>query len=122
VDDKVLEDIKFHQDVVNKDASSPLYQIREKEMEISGRVLAARGEADKILSDSRKKAAGITEQAEVDAKAAAKARVVELMETSKQEAAEILKATEDEVASLTVSLREHHDDAVSYIVGLVTAS
>ena len=57
VDDKVLEEIKFHQDVVEHDSASPLHRIREKEMEISGRVMKAKKEADEIVAEARRKAA-----------------------------------------------------------------
>ena len=72
MDDKVLEEIRFHQDVVTKDANSPLFQIREKEMEISGRVLAARQQADKVVSDARTKAASIIAGAGSDSERLAK--------------------------------------------------
>ena len=59
MDEKVLEEIKFHQETIATDANSPLHLIREKEIEISGRVLAAKREADEIVADARKKAAEI---------------------------------------------------------------
>ncbi len=40
MDDKVAENIQFHQETVETDQNSPLHLIREKEIEISGRVLA----------------------------------------------------------------------------------
>lgn len=43
--------------------SSPLLLIRQKELEISGHVLAARREADAVLADSRKRAAEIVARA-----------------------------------------------------------
>ena len=56
VDDKVLEELEFHQETVATDANSPLHLIREKEMEISGRVLAAKQEAEEIVARARKQA------------------------------------------------------------------
>ena len=64
MDEKVLEEIRFHQDAVTRDANSPLYQIREKEMEISGRVFAARNQADKMISDARQRALEIVRNAQ----------------------------------------------------------
>ncbi len=53
-----LEHIKFYQDVIKKELpNSPLYLIREKELEISGRVLSTKKKAEQIVADARKKAA-----------------------------------------------------------------
>ena len=60
MDDKVaaeVEEIEFHQrHVANRRAlTSPSH--REKEMEISGRVLAAKRQADEIVAEARRDAA-----------------------------------------------------------------
>lgn len=55
VDDKVLEEIQSHQGATRRDANSPLYQIREKEIEISGRILAAKQQGESIVADARRK-------------------------------------------------------------------
>lgn len=120
MDDKVLEEIRLHQDVVSKDASSPLYQIREKEMEISGRVLEAHGEADKLLADGRRQAAEIMARAETDAEDAARARTTELLARAEEQAAQMRAGIDGQVAELSERLERHHDEAVDRVVGLVT--
>lgn len=122
MDDRVLEEIRFHQDVVNKDASSPLFQIREKEMEISGRVLAAHGQADKLLAEARQQAAELVEQTRADAEAAARARALELAKESEQEAARLREEAIGQAAALREHLGEHHDQAVEFVIRAVTAS
>lgn len=70
MDDKVvenLENLQFHQDTVASDSNSPLHLIREKEIEISGRVLAAKRQADEIVADARKQAATIMASASEEA-------------------------------------------------------
>jgi hypothetical protein len=61
VEDKVLEELQLHQNAAKRDSGSPLFLIREKEMEISGRVLAARQEAERKVSEGRRKAAEVLE-------------------------------------------------------------
>ena len=59
MDEKVVEELEFHQQTVAEPTTnSPLHLIREKEMEISGRVLAAKREADEIVADARKRGCG----------------------------------------------------------------
>ncbi|MBF4509598.1 MAG: hypothetical protein ISP10_03840 [Aeromicrobium sp.] len=121
MDDKVLEEIRFHQDVVTKDANSPLFQIREKEMEISGRVLAARQQADKVVSDARTKAASIIAGAGSDAERLAKERISTI---EAETAATIESIGQDgavEVEALKKTLVERQGDAAEFVVKLVTA-
>jgi vacuolar-type H+-ATPase subunit H len=120
MDEKVLEEIRFHQDVVTKDANSPLYQIREKEMEISGRVLAARNQAEKIVSDARKKAAEQLKKAETGAEQAAKKRVESVMKDADKTAATVVTQSEKDVIELAKTLEARRDAAVEYVVKLVT--
>ena len=44
MDDNVAEEMRLHQETIATDANTPLHLIREKELEISGRVLAAKRE------------------------------------------------------------------------------
>ncbi|MRS12689.1 MAG: hypothetical protein EG823_06420 [Actinobacteria bacterium] len=120
MDEKVLEEIRVHQDAVTRDASSPLYQIREKEMEISGRVFAARNQADKMISDARQRALDIVRSAHADAERLAK-------EHSDKVLADIEGSIEDvktqgvaEVEQLKVELAARHAEAADFVVKLVT--
>ncbi len=49
MDDKSTDELEFHQETVTTDANSPLHLIREKEMEISGRVLKAKNDAEEVV-------------------------------------------------------------------------
>jgi vacuolar-type H+-ATPase subunit H len=121
MDEKVLEEIRFHQDVVSKDANSPLFQIREKEMEIHGRVLAARSQAEKIVSGARTKAAEIAKNAGSDAERLAKEHAERaLAETDASVAAIEAEAVAD-VAALERKLEERQGDAADLVVTMVTA-
>ena len=64
MDDKTVEELQFHQQTVESDQNSPLHLIREKEIEISGRVLRAKREADEIIAEARRQAAEIVGAAE----------------------------------------------------------
>lgn len=119
MDEKVLEEIRFHQDVVNKDASSPLYQIREKEMEISGRVLAAKSQAEKTVADARRKAVDIVKNAEAEADKAAKKHSEKVLADADAEAVRLREGITTEVKELEDRLTAKLGGAVDYIVNIV---
>lgn len=119
MDEKVLEEIRFHQDVVNKDASSPLYQIREKEMEISGRVLAAKSQAEKTVADARRKAVDIVKNAEAEAETAAKKHADKVLADADAEAAKLREGVTTEAKELEDGLSANLGAAVDYIVTIV---
>ena len=120
MDERVLEEIRFHQDVVARDANSPLFQIREKEMEISGRILAARNQADKIVSDARAKAMEIAKNAGSDAERLAKEQAERLRIETESSIAEVKTQGDAEIASLDESLRKRQSEAADFVVKLVT--
>lgn len=121
MDEKVLEEIRFHQDVVNKDANSPLYQIREKEMEISGRVLAAKTQAEKIVTDARKAAVDILRNAEADADKGAKEHAEAAVAKAEAEASELRGKITVDADALEKELEQRHSEAVDAIVSIVTS-
>jgi len=122
VDEKVLEEIRFHQDVVNKDANSPLYQIREKELEITGRVLAAKNQAEKLVNDARKAAQDLLHEAEITADKLAKKHSEDVVARAEQEAAAIRAGIEDEKAALRAELEARIPEAAEWIVKAVTSA
>lgn len=122
MDKKVLEEIRFHQDVANKDASSPLYQIREKEMEISGRVLAAKGQAEKTVSDARRKAAEIVKNAGSKAERAAREYSDKALAEADKEAERLRAGIVDEAKELEAKLSGCRGKAVDYIVKIVVTA
>jgi len=121
MDEKVLEEIRFIQDGASKDASSPLFQIREKEMEISGRLFAARNQADKMISDARQRAAEIIRTAHEDADRLAKEQTDKMLAGLDASIAEVEADGAKEVESLKKELAKRQDDAVDYLVRLVTS-
>jgi vacuolar-type H+-ATPase subunit H len=122
MDEKVLEEIRFHQDVVNKDANSPLYQIREKEMEISGRVLAAKTQAEKIVTDARKAAVETLRSAETDADRAAKEHAERAVTKAEAEASDLRGKITADADALKKELDKRHSEAVDTIVSIVTSA
>lgn len=121
MDEKVLEEIRFHQDVVAKDAGSPLFQIREKEMEISGRVLAARDKSEKIVADARKEATEIVKSAEAEGEKLAKEHTEKVMAEAQVEVVEVGKQAEKDTGALEKELAKRHAAAVDFVVELVTS-
>lgn len=122
MDEKVLEEIRFHQDVVNKDANSPLYQIREKEMEISGRVLAAKTQAEKIVTDARKAAVETLRNAETDADRAAKEHSDQAVAKAEVEASSLRGKITVDADALEKELDKRHSEAVDAIVSIITSA
>lgn len=121
MDEKVLEEIRFHQDSVTKDANSPLFQIREKEMEISGRVFAARNQADKMISDARQRALEIVRTAHADAERLGKEHADKVLASVDGDIAAVKQNGVAEVETLTQELAARQSDAADFVVKLVTA-
>jgi regulator of protease activity HflC (stomatin/prohibitin superfamily) len=85
-----LEHIRMYQDAMKKEApDSPLFLIREKELEISGHVLSAKKKAEQIVADARKKASETLSQAETEGERAA--REVEKWPTTRRRSALIAR-------------------------------
>lgn len=121
MDEKVLEEIRFNQDATSKDASSPLFQIREKEMEISGRVFAARNQADKMISDARQRALEIVRTAQEDAERLAKEHADKVLEGVEDSIKKVETDGATEVEGLKKELATRQGDAADYLVKLVTS-
>lgn len=120
VDDKVLEEIRFHQDVVEHDSGSPLYRIREKEMEISGRMLAAKQQADDIVATARRKAVDLVSKAESEGDKLARDAEAKALADAEKEAAKISAQVEKDAAALEEALAARTTDAAQLIVDAVT--
>lgn len=120
VDDKVLEEIQFHQDVIAKDASSPLYQIREKEIEISGRVLAARQKAEALIADARRKAAETVNSAQSDGDAKAREHEAKSLAEAAEQAKKLRAGIGAEVEAIDSAMAGKQAKAVETVVKAVT--
>lgn len=119
MDEKVLEELQFHQDTIEADAHSPLHLIREKEMEISGRVLAAKREAEEIVSAARKKAIDVVAKAEEQSQVLAREREQQVLEEVDREIVQIKADAEVEATNLERLLAERTDAAADFIVDTV---
>lgn len=122
MDEKVLEEIRFQQEVADKDTESPLYLIRQKELEISGRVLAARSQAEKIVADARKKAQAILRDAEAEAERKVKEHTEKVLAAAEQEAAAIRASIPEQAAGLRAQLEPKLEEAVEFVVKAVTTA
>lgn len=122
MDEKVLGEIKLHQDVVAKDANSPLYQIREKELEISGRVLAARNQADRLITEARDRAAALLKAEQERAATLAQEKAAQVAGDAERALAEIAEQGERDISTLQQQLQTRQREAVRYVVDLVTGT
>jgi vacuolar-type H+-ATPase subunit H len=121
MDEKVLEEIQVHSDSITRDANSPLFQIREKEMEISGRVFAARNQADKMISDARQRSLEIVRNAQADAERLAKDNAEKVLSEVESSITDVKKNGVVEVAAMKKELAKRQGDAADFVVKLVTA-
>jgi vacuolar-type H+-ATPase subunit H len=121
MDEKVLEEIRFHQSASKQDANSPLFQIREKEMEISGRVFAARNQADKMVSDARQRSLEIVRNAQADAERLAKEQADKVMKDLEKSVQDVQKQGAKDVKKLEEELAAKQGDAADFVVKLVTS-
>lgn len=120
VDENVVEELEFHKQTVQSDDNSPLHLIREKEMEISGRVLAAKRQADEIVSSARKEAATLLDSAHDAAASEAGARDAAVKSEMEQQIAAVRAEADREASSLEETIKTRHDAAVSYVIDTVT--
>lgn len=116
-----VEELEFHQQTVTEGRLSPLHLIREKEMELSGRLLSAKREADRIVADARRTATRLVEAAQEEAsREAAEHETARRAQTSKQ-AAEYDAAAQHEAEELERTISGNLPAAITYIVESVVA-
>jgi vacuolar-type H+-ATPase subunit H len=121
VDDKVVEEIKMHQETIATDANTPLHLIREKELEISGMVLAAKRQGDEIVAEARKKAAELVSTAEAEGGAGAADRDAAIRAAADEEATKLLSDAQAESARIKSQVETRRNDAVRLVLDAVTA-
>ena len=121
MDDKVVEDIRLHQETIATDANTPLHLIREKELEISGQVLAAKRQADEIVAEARKKAAELVSSAEAEGGAGAADRSAAIQAKADEEAARLRSEAKDEAGRIKEQVDARREDAVRLVLDAVTA-
>ena len=119
VDEKTVENLQFHQDTVASDANSPLHLIREKEIEISGRMLGAKRQADGIVADARKSAAGIVGSAHDEGSELAKKEEEQIQLQVQREVEEVGAQAEREADSLQETIAQRKANATAFVVDSV---
>ena len=125
-DEKPLEEIRSYEDLRGiderfpKDApNSPLFLIREKELEISGRVLSSKKKAEQIVADARRKATETLASAEAEGEAAAREVEKRMIADAEAEAAKILAGVDGEVAEVRAQAEARRAKAVEVVVDAV---
>lgn len=121
MDEKVVDEIRMHQETIATDANTPLHLIREKELEISGRVLAAKRQADEIVSESRRKAAEIVAKAENEGGSGAADREAVIRREAEADAARLRSEADAEAAALSSRIDARRDEAVRLVLDAVTS-
>lgn len=120
MDEEVLEDIQFHQETLSHDANSPLHLIREKEMAISGRVLAAKSEAESIVASARKKAVELTAQADEEAGTMADTHRTKVLAEVDSDIEKLKIEATAEIGEVKKSIADRTGKAVAFIANSVT--
>ncbi len=120
LEEKLLEELQLNQGTAKRDVNSPLFLIREKEMEISGRVLAAKQEAERVVAEARRKAAEVLNRTEVEAEKAAEEYQAKLVADAEAEVAAMRGGFDDEVAPIQQGIRQRKAKAVVAVVEMVT--
>lgn len=119
MEDKVAEQVQFHQETVETDQNSPLHLIREKEIEISGRVLRSKREADEIVAESRRKAAEIISSAENEGSEGGEGRRNAIEAEAAAEAERVSAEAQAEVSELEAKIASQRDRAVELVLDAV---
>ena len=120
MDERVVEEIRMHQETIATDSNTPLHLIREKELEISGQVLAAKRKADEIVAEARKKAAELVSTAEAEGGAGAASRDAAIRATAEEEAARLRTEAQAEAGTLKAQIDSRRDEAVRLVLDAVT--
>jgi len=119
--DNVAEQVKLHQETIASDSNSPLQLIREKELEISGRMLSAKRNADEVVADARKQAAEIVARAEAESGGGAKASSERIAADAAEEARSLREDAEQQAKALSEAIGARFDQAVDLVVDAVKA-
>ena len=119
-DEKVIQELESQQESKSSDSRSPLHLIREKEMEISGRVLAAKSEAEDIIADARKKAVEMVSRAEKEGTSLAKEHEKKVLESVDSEVVDVRVSADSDIEALEKLVTDRKDRAVSFVTETVT--
>jgi vacuolar-type H+-ATPase subunit H len=115
-----VDAIKLHKETIANDSNSPLHLIREKELEISGRMLAAKRQSDEIVTEARKKAAELVSAAEAEGGMGAKDHAGSIISDADGKAAALRTEAKKEAAAIAELAKSRRDSAVALVVEAVT--
>jgi vacuolar-type H+-ATPase subunit H len=123
VQDEIAQ-LEKQRQIIEGEDESPITLIREREVEISGRVLAAKRQADEIVGEARKEAAELVAAAQKEADEGAGVDEIERSIRSDSEAQlESVKQDGDrEARELEYLISQRRDGVVKMVVGAVTGS
>lgn len=121
MNDKGVEELKLHQETVANDMNSPLHQIREKELEISGRVLTAKRQADEVVAVARKRAAELMATAETEGGVGAANSEQAIKAEADRESKRLRETAEQEARTLADQVEARRAEAVRMVLGEVTS-
>ena len=120
MNDKVVDEVKLHQETIAADVNSPLHQIREKELEISGQVLAAKRQADEIVAASRKRGAELMATAESEGGAGAAESEQAIRAEAVAEAKRLRNAADHEARAFNEQVEARREAAVRVVLDEIT--
>ena len=120
MEDKTIEELELHQRVITSDDNSPLELIREKEMEISGRVLQSKREADEIVAEARRRAAERIAAAETEGAEAGKQRREQVAVDAQAQAKQAVEEAGKDAAGLDARIAQNKGEAVKLILSAVS--
>ena len=120
MDEKAIEELQMHKETIATDSNTPLHLIREKEIEISGSVLAAKRQADEIVTAARKKAAEVVSKAEAEGGAGAAVSEEAILASAEKEAVRLRSEAKSETADLAAQIDLHRAEAVKLVLDAVT--
>ena len=115
-EDRQLDELKLHAQAMSADAQSPLVQIREKELEIRGRVMEAQKEAEKIVADARGRSATLIEEASREGERAASEHYKTELATVDDEVRELAASQDKEIATMVSTARKRLDAGVEGVL------
>jgi vacuolar-type H+-ATPase subunit H len=120
LDEKAMQELQMHKETIATDSNTPLHLIREKEIEISGSVLAAKRQADEIVTVARKKAAEVVSKAEAEGGAGAAVTEEAILTRASEDSARLEADSKVEAAELVAQIDLHRAEAVKLVLDAVT--
>lgn len=120
MDERVVDEVKLHQETIAADVNSPLHQIREKELEISGQVLAAKRQADEVIAAARKQAAELMAVAESEGGAGAAESEKAIQAQAQADAKRMREEAEQDARVFMEQVETRRGDAVRMVLDEVT--